>query len=580
MKSTKLLTLSVSLISAFAISSCAKSGGGEPSGPTEPTAVTINGVASLKVEDTATFTASVIPTDAPQEVTWSSSDDTILTITAAGVATGVAEGTATVTAACKDYPSIKATASVQVLKKGDDKPTSVSFEFWHTFGDKAETALGNKVEEFTQLVKDNEGVDVTVTLYHLGGYNDVITQVGTALTAGNGPAMTISYPDSIASIMKTHANSVVKLDDYFNSEEYGLGKDAYLGDDNPDIDDFIQSYLEEGRQFDVEGTYVVPYMKSSEIMLYNLDAVTTVMKAYKPSIGGSQAEIKEYMSSLSWAELIEIAKYAVDNKAALGLDAMEYPIFYDSDSNMLITQLEQKGLKYSYLENGQVVLGLDKNANRENYEAVAALLGEYRDWHQKGYITTKNTEGEYASDSFKNKKCLFTIGSSGGAGYSFPEQGTFELGICKVPYSSQEEDSDMTRYISQGPSIAFLNNKSISETENKYKLLYAWKLYKFITNTDNNVELCVNGSEGYVPVRNSCYESEDWAAFLEEGGDFALAAEILRYDIGDRYISSLVFKGSAAYRDQMTGLVGATMSKTTSIFDLIDTAVSNTKNAM
>ena len=98
--------------------------------------------------------------------------------------------------------------------------------FWHTFGDKAESALKLKAASFAALVKQNEGVDVSIELNHLGGYNDVYRIVGSALEAGNGPTMTISYPDSVASLMNKETFSgqyIVNMEDFFDNEEYGFG---------------------------------------------------------------------------------------------------------------------------------------------------------------------------------------------------------------------------------------------------------------------------------------------------------------------------------------------------------------------
>jgi len=469
---------------------------------------------------------------------------------------------------------------------------SIKVLFWHTFGDKIETAIKKKANAFVKLVKDNEGVDVKVELSHLGGYNDVKRIVGTALSAGNGPTMTISYADSVAGLMAmepTKGAYIVNADTLMNDAEIGFGTDAYLGDTRKGTSDFITSYLEEGQQFDREGTYVMPYMKSSEIMLYNKEAALLAMTKYTKTKSLTDPEKITFLENMSFTELMELAEVCVENKKDLGFTSMEYPVFYDSDSNMLITQIEQLGLEYSYRDqDNKVVLGLDAEADLENATEVKALLQKYYDWHTRngtatnkngdfGLITTKQTEGTYASDSFKNQKCFFTIGSSGGAGYSFPQTGQFTCGVCRVPYMGESYD-DAT-FISQGPSIAFLNDKSLSSEMNATRLKYGWKFYKYITNTNNNVELCVNGSEGYVPVRESCYQSELWAEFLEEDTDYARSAKVLKEKINGKFLSSLVFNGSATYREQMTGLVGDAM-KGKNLDQAMANAVTNTKNAM
>lgn len=69
---------------------------------------------SIAVSETLTLTATVAPADATNKaVTWSSSDDTIATVSDAGVVTGVAAGTATITVTTVDG-SFTATSAVTV----------------------------------------------------------------------------------------------------------------------------------------------------------------------------------------------------------------------------------------------------------------------------------------------------------------------------------------------------------------------------------------------------------------------------------------------------------------------------------
>lgn len=58
---------------------------------------------ALEPEDTATLTAKITPDNAGNKaVTWESSDDTVATVSASGVVTAVADGTATITATTTD----------------------------------------------------------------------------------------------------------------------------------------------------------------------------------------------------------------------------------------------------------------------------------------------------------------------------------------------------------------------------------------------------------------------------------------------------------------------------------------------
>ena len=59
--------------------------------------------ATVTVDETTTLTASVTPAGATATITWSSNDDSVATVDANGVVTGVSAGTATITATAGDY---------------------------------------------------------------------------------------------------------------------------------------------------------------------------------------------------------------------------------------------------------------------------------------------------------------------------------------------------------------------------------------------------------------------------------------------------------------------------------------------
>lgn len=69
---------------------------------------------TLKVGETSTITASVLPVGASQEVTFTSSNPPKAKVNASGVVEGVAEGTANITVASKGSPSINKVVQVTV----------------------------------------------------------------------------------------------------------------------------------------------------------------------------------------------------------------------------------------------------------------------------------------------------------------------------------------------------------------------------------------------------------------------------------------------------------------------------------
>lgn len=88
---------------------------------------------SLSVGGTAQLTATLSPTNASnQAVSWSSSDTAVATVSSSGLATGVQEGSATITATSDDG-SYTATSEITVTESSEelpcDNPTSIELPF-------------------------------------------------------------------------------------------------------------------------------------------------------------------------------------------------------------------------------------------------------------------------------------------------------------------------------------------------------------------------------------------------------------------------------------------------------------------
>ena len=83
-----------------------------------PTMVTIGGdTTNLKIYigDTYQIHASVVPSDAPQSVTYHMADETTATVTETGVVTGLSEGIAHITVKAKEDTGVFATVSISIL---------------------------------------------------------------------------------------------------------------------------------------------------------------------------------------------------------------------------------------------------------------------------------------------------------------------------------------------------------------------------------------------------------------------------------------------------------------------------------
>lgn len=457
--------------------------------------------------------------------------------------------------------------------KSDDGPSEdtskITINFWHTFGDKAETALEKKIAAFTDLVKKNEDVDVEVKLSYQGAYSDMPKKVMTGIASGDMPNIAIAYADHVADYMYFEGDQagkyVVNFDKFLKDPDLTFGTDKYLGDTEKESD-MIKSYMDEGRQMPREGTYLIPLMKSTEIMCYNLDAVKVAMKYAHPEVPTDK--VKEFMRDITWEDLLDIADAAYKHKSEIS-STLEYPIYYDSDSNLFITDLFQNGVGYSSI--GSDGVGVIDFAEPNELAKAKALVQDLKDARDAHLLTTKGCEGTYASNNFKEGKTIFSIGSTGGTGYTIPPAGVFDVAFARVPTLG----SSKTCYVSQGPSLCFLNDTTLSEAKNEATLKYAWKLVKYLTSKQVNVSLCVSGSEGYSPVRESCYTTETYSDFLENGEAYAEAAKVTQNDIAGKYLNTAVFTGSATLRTVVGSLVTRVLNGEVSIDKGFETAIND-----
>ena len=454
----------------------------------------------------------------------------------------------------------------------------ITIKFWHTFGQTVQDGLKPKIQAFQKAVKEQEGVNLRIQMVYQGSYDDIAKKIADGYSVNNRPTIAVAYPDNVADYLEIGKSSkkefVVNLDKYINDENVGFGKEAWLGDEEGrDETDFVEDFYAEGKGYAVEGTYSLPFMKSTEIMFYNLTLLQYIMPDYDASIGSSETAIKEFMSTITWEQFMDLCNFIKINMEDYS-DSLEVPAWYDSDANMLVSKMFQENIGYSSVNDqgkGNILF-----ADGENRTKLTTLLEGFNDDYQNGLFTTKGIKNTYGSDFFTGEKCVFSIGSSGGSGYNFPQAEAFDLGVCRVPASNNNP-----LYVSQGPTLAIFNDSGLSTEKNDQTTLYAWKFIKYITNGQANAELCVNGSEGYAPVRYSAYETEFFQEFMEFGEQYAMCYDVIVNDINVNagYLVAPAFKGSAALRDECGSLLTAAIraADKTSIPGLIDRCISNAR---
>ena len=399
--------------------------------------------------------------------------------------------------------------------------SEVTIRFAHTMGAKLQEVLDYHIGEFNRIYPN---IHIEHSSY--GGWSDIAGQINTEMAADNQPNIAYCYPDHVATY--NMAKAVVTLDGLIASTEPATKSDGtteILGLTKEQIDDFIPGFYNEGAVYGDGQMYTMPLSKSTEVLYYN--------KTFFEENGLSVPT--------TWDEMEAVCQKILE------LDPKAIPLGYDSEDNWFITMCQQYGYDYT-------------SATGEHYlfnnDNCKSFVKKFREWYQKGYVTTEALYGAYTSGLFTQldktvSHSYMCIGSSGGASYQIPESKAFEVGIAPIP----QINPDQPKVISQGPSLCILKSGKSTDQE----ILASWLFVKFLT-TNMAFQTEFSSTSGYMPVLQSAQEDENYKNWLGKADGYSyLTAYVVKVGLeqADSYFTSPAFNGSSVARTQ----VGIVLSK-------------------
>ena len=425
-----------------------------------------------------------------------------------------------------DPDTDKKVGNFEVPEGGYDG-SEVTITFYHTMGSNLTDVLENYIAEFNKLYPN-----IHIVHTKIGGYDDVRDQISTEITTGAQPNIAYCYPDHVA--LYNLAGSVITLDSLINSTvevTRADGTKETLGLTKDQIADFIEGYYNEGKQFGDGLMYTMPLSKSTEVLYYN----ATFFAEHNLT------------PPTTWEEMEELCKKIKE------IDPKSIPLGYDSEANWFITMCEQYGSPYTSATGDHFLF--DNETNRE-------FVKKFREWYQKGYLTTQKIYGAYTSGLFTSTnevKSYMSIGSSAGATHQRPTANAdgsypFDVGIATIPQVSETNK----KVISQGPSLCIFKKAN----QNPQEVVASWLFVKYLTTT---VEFQAEFSmaSGYVPVIKSVSENETYKEFIDgaNGGTniAALSAKVC-LEQEEAYYTYPAFNGSSTARDQVGALLAKCLS--------------------
>ena len=137
---------------------------------------------------------------------------------------------------------------------GGSKKTTITL--WSITGKNNQGQLENYIKAFEDKYPEYKVNNVIQTAM---GYNELKDAVVKGFSGNNYPDIVQCYPDHVADYLDY--GKAVNLDDYINDPEIGLTE--------KDKNDYIASFMDEGKGYAFEGTYSLPYCKSTKMFYFH-----------------------------------------------------------------------------------------------------------------------------------------------------------------------------------------------------------------------------------------------------------------------------------------------------------------------
>ncbi len=353
----------------------------------------------------------------------------------------------------------------KVMSMEDFTATSnIEVTFWHAMGQSNQAIIDGYITAFEALYPN-----VNITQLSQGGYTDLESKTAQAINVGTAPTIVQTYPDHVANYAQA-SGAVVNLSGYICATDPVIGLD---------LDDYVDSYIAENMQFGDDIIYGLPFNKSTEVFTYN----ETRFNEWGITVPTDRAP--------TWDEVVDWAEIAKDETGKFGFA-------YDSSSNLFITLTRQWGGAYTQNEGATV-----RDRVLFDNDLAKSALQFYKDQRSAGLFTLPpEWELTYASDAFKVEDTYMAVGSSAGINYNVPANNLFEIGVLPVPQKAGGVDA----VIQQGTNLTILGDTTNAQRQ------AAWLFIKFVTNVENTVHWAMQ--TGYLPVRESAFESETFQKFL------------------------------------------------------------------
>lgn len=362
----------------------------------------------------------------------------------------------------------------QLPRLSKDKPVMITI--WHHYLGEQKVSFDNLVTEFNSTIGADSGI--TVKAFSMDNTGDIHTRLLASANREPGssdfPEIATAYPSTAYTLY--NMGKLIPLDKYMTKDE---------------LDEYIPSYIEEGRITEDSGCVIFPIAKSTETLYINYTFYKQFLDEYNKANPSKKLNedmletfegIRETAAAyFEWTDA-KTPDIPNDGKALYGCDAA---------SNFAIVSYKQLGSDF-FVVNSDSTGEIDLNN-----PAMKTVWDSYFAPMVKGHFGAYSF---YRSEDTQTGDLLMYVGSSAGAGFfpktvTFPDNTKYDVELKVMPYPSFENGKKIA--VQQGAGAII--SKSTPEKE------YASVVFlKWLTEPERNIDFVLR--TGYLPAKNKAIE--------------------------------------------------------------------------
>lgn len=347
------------------------------------------------------------------------------------------------------------------------KKEKISITVWNTLGGTSYDLMADYIKKF-EIIYPNFSINQVTQ----GNDSDLDYNLTAAIPAKTTPTMAIIDHLYIADYISY--NAIENMSPYF--EVNSLNND----EDN----DFLSNLLESGTSFSLTNDiYSLPFLNYSNVLYYNESILTDSM-------------ISSLNKQLTWEDdensLISIAKKIKENNDEV------IPLYIDSYDSLYILLSHQYNVPYvSLVDTAKGHIDFANNA-------AIDLVKKVKEWVDKELVSIGDSaKGIDSKNPFDSNVAMAIAPTNKYLNYSSNNK-------VRATLIPQQNKNYLFNEILGQDAIIF----KVSPIKEK---IVAWLFYKFITNSENSLELSLN--KGCIPLKNSSYNLDFYKNKIENNNN-------------------------------------------------------------